>query len=328
MKSIAIIITAFAATAVSLPQLFADEVPPLPQNAFSIVVLPDTQAYVTEKSEPTFASEVSWILKNQAAQNIVFVSHVGDIINKYGADDEWTIARRQMLRLSDHVPFGISVGNHDMQSNGQSQKFQATFPASMFQQQPWYGGQLKNNSNSCQLFSAGGLDFVIVHLECNAPDDVLDWANEILTQHADRRAIITTHMYLGPRDRPVNSDDFYSAPKDRMRWHKTHGKRGNTPQQMWDKCFRQHSHLFLICCGDQSRTQAMYRSVQGDNGNTVHECLSDYRGGFFRIYRFVPGDDQIQVVTYSAQQKVLCSGTKIAPNADDHQFVLNYHVTK
>lgn len=328
MKHTACIITAFAAAALCLSPASAEDVPPAPDNSFSIVVLPDTQAYVTAQSEFYFDSEVSWILNNRESQKVVFVSHVGDIINRYKADAEWTIARRQMLRLSDHVPFGISVGNHDMQSDGRSEKFQTTFPASLFQQQPWYGGQIKNNANSFQLFSAGGMDFVFLHLECNAPDEVLEWASGVLTQHSDRRAIITTHMYLGPRDRPQKPEDYYDAPKGRMTWHKTHGTQGNTPQQMWEKCFRKHANLFLICCGDQSRTQAMHRSVQGDHGNTVHESLSDYRGGFFRIYRFLPGDHQIQVITYSAHQQQLCRGTKIVPDVDDHQFVLDYRMAE
>lgn len=48
--------------------------------------------------------------------------------------------------------------------------------------------------NSAQIFSAGGLDFIHLSLECNAPDDLLAWADQLLTQHAKRRAIVTTHM--------------------------------------------------------------------------------------------------------------------------------------
>lgn len=317
-------LTVSAATSAS----FADEPDPAPDGTFSFVILPDTQAYVTEDKAFYFESEVDWILQNQQRQRIVFVSHVGDIINKYGADSEWAIARRTMLRLSGKLPFGFSVGNHDMLSSGESRKFQETFPAALFENSPWYGGQIKNNANSFQLLSAGGMDFLILHLECNAPDEVLKWADSVLEQHADRRAMITTHMYLGPRDRPQKSQDYFDAPKGRMRWHKTHGKSGNTPQQMWDKCFSRHGNLFLICCGDQSRTQAMHRTVNGVHNNPVHECLSDYRGGYFRICRFDPQKNQISVMTYSAYQKKLCDGTSIVDDESQHQFVLKYDMTR
>lgn len=305
----------------------AEHISELPDGAFSMVVMPDTQAYVTEKSEFYFDAEISWILDQREQQNIVIVSHVGDIINRYETDSEWEIAGRQMKRLSGKIPFGISVGNHDMLSSGESLKFQKTFPASLFEQESWYGGQVKDNANSCQLLSAGGMQFVILHLECNAPDEVLEWASSVLDQHADRRAMITTHMYLGPQDRPQDSRDYFDAPKGRMQWHKRHGKQGNTPQQMWEKCFRRHRNLFLICCGDQSRTQAMHRTVEGDHGNPVHECLSDYRDGYLRIYRFRPADNQIQVMTYSPHLKQLCTGTKIVPDEKLHQFVLDYQMS-
>ena len=160
-----------------------------------------------------------------------------------------------------------------------------------------YGGTFKpatgrtavsgNNANSYQLFQAGGMYFVFLHLECNAPDDVLEWADGILKKHSHRRAIITTHMGLGPREKPKVARDYYDAPKGRMKWKKCHGNRGNTPQEMWDKCFRKHVNLFMICCGDQSRTQALHQSVRGDQGNIVHEVLSDYGTNGMRIMRSV-----------------------------------------
>ena len=54
-----------------------------------------------------------------------------------------------------------------------------------------------NNVNSAQLFSAGGMDFIHLNLECNAPDDVLAWADALLTRHSSHHALITTHMDLG-----------------------------------------------------------------------------------------------------------------------------------
>jgi hypothetical protein len=46
------------------------------------------------------------------------------------------------------------------------------------------------------------MNFLIFHLECNAADDVLAWADQVLQMHQKRRAIVTTHMGLGPRERP------------------------------------------------------------------------------------------------------------------------------
>ena len=313
---------------VMLSPAIADEPSPAPEGSFSFVVLPDTQAYCTQKTSFYFEAEINWILEHRHTQNIVFVSHVGDIVGDYESDAEWDVARRNILRLSGTLPFGLSVGNHDMLSSGESTKFQEAFPASLFKDRDWYGGQIRNNANSYQLISAVGRRFLILHLECNAPDDVLTWASDVLERHSDRLAMITTHMYLGPRDQPRKPRDYFDAPKGRMEWHKTHGESGNTPQQMWEKCFSRYRNVFLICCGDQSRTQAIHRTVKGRHGNPVHECLSDYRGGYLRIYRFEPSEQRIRVMTYSPYQQKLCDGTDIVPDVSRHQFTLGYGIRR
>jgi len=175
------------------------DIPAAPPGTFAIVVLPDSQDYLTGRNENRrlFHAEIQWIIDHRDAQRIVFVSHVGDVV-QHDAKMQWNVAAQEMGLLHGRVPYAISVGNHDMQCpSGDSSLFQATFPASKFADFPWYGGPFKNNANSYQLFSAEGCDFIILHLECNAPDPVLKWANKSLADHRDRRAIDPTHVYLG-----------------------------------------------------------------------------------------------------------------------------------
>jgi hypothetical protein len=322
----------------------ADEFPPAPKGTFSIAVIPDTQHYRGGKADensgktepvtnPVFASYAGWIADNLKQQRIAFVSHVGDIVD-INNREQWTVARQMMDKLHGRVPYGISVGNHDMVRSGDSSLFQEFFPASRYEKFDWYGGHFKsardnvavsgNNANSFQLFSAEGFDFVFLHLECNAPDDALAWADGILKTHSDRRAIVTTHMGLGPRGKPKEAQDYFDAPKGRMQWKKCHGDRGNTPQQMWDKCFRKHPSLFMICCGDQSRTQAMHQSSFVEHGNLIHEVLSDYGSNGLRVMRFVPQENRIEVRTWIPSKNEFTEATKVVPSRDEHQFNLHY----
>lgn len=282
---------------------------PAPEDCFTIIVIPDTQDYRGSgtKAEPNstdpvtnevFQTHVRWIVKNLRQQRIVFVSHVGDIVDRR-VPDQWGVARACMDRLHGLVPYGIAVGNHDMQASGDCSQFQQCFPASRFSGFAWYAGCHRgpderlfgNNANSCQLFSAGGMDFIFLHLACNAPDEVLNWANETLRTHAGRRALVTTHMGLGPLEKPRTLRDFADAPKGRMRWKKDYGGRGNTPQQMWDKCFAKHDNLFVIFCGDQSRSQAMRQVSLNEHGRPVRELLSfrQSRWNKLRQVSFKPG---------------------------------------
>ena len=316
-----------------------------PAGSFSVVVIPDTQKYLgrgtkeqpqdnAEVTNPVFAAHTRWIADNLDAQRIAFVSHVGDIVDK-NKHEQWQVARDCMDRLHGKVPYGLTVGNHDMTTGGDSSLFQQYFPAARFSEFDWYGGCYAgndehphvsgNNANSYSLFSAEGLDFVILHLECNAPDDVLAWADDVLRQHANRRAIVTTHMDLGPIERPTDSRGYFDDPKGRMRWTKIHGPRGNTAQQMWDKCFRKHANLMLIFSGDQSRTSAMHLESQGDHGQTVHALLSDYTSsGPLRIYRFFPERKEIDVITYDTTEGQLVDKTANVPAREQHQFTLRY----
>ncbi len=308
----------------------ADDQQPLdaaPSKSFSIVVLPDTQVYAARNPE-LFTKQIDWIIKNSRAQNIKFVSHVGDIVDDYESDDQWQVARRAMIKLHGRIPYGFSLGNHDMLSNGHAQNFIDQFPAELYADFRWYGGQFKNNANSYQLFSAGDLEMMVLHLECNAPDDVLEWANDVLTRNSKRRVVVTTHMYLGPRDRPKTARDYFDAPKGRMTWSKRHGKRGNSPQQMWEKCLSRHANIFLICCGDQSRTQSLHTIATGVHGNLVHECLSDYSGdGSLRLYRLLPAQNEIRVITYNVATRRLTTESKYAKDITAHQFSVSYRMT-
>lgn len=324
-----------------------DQLGAAPASSFSIVVIPDTQAYrgagtkSTPKSDAPVTNEIfeahtRWIAENLEKQNVVFVSHVGDIVD-INNHEEWKVARGCMDRLHGKVPYGISVGNHDMTTKGDSSLFQEYFPKSRFAGFDWYGGAFEgsptgprisgNNADSYQLFSAGGMNFIFLHLECNAPDDVLDWANKILEKHADRRAMITCHMGWGPLRKPTSNEEYITAEKGRMTWSKIHGERGNTPQQIWEKCYRKHKHLFAVFSGDQSRTQAIRAATPGEQGNVVHEIMQDYGSGWLRLVRFQPAENRVSVVTFDPRTEKLCTATKLVPDVKQHQFQIDYDMS-
>lgn len=319
-----------------------------PPGAFTIVVIPDSQGYRGTRTKatpestdpltnPVFANHIKWIRENVQGQNIVFVSHVGDIVD-IDNEEQWQLAKQNLDQFFGVVPFGLVVGNHDMKVSGDASLFQKCFPAERFQSYPWYGGsfepnapdqtQFGDNVNSYQLFSAGGMDFVFIHLECNAPDEVLAWAGQVLTRYRNRRALLSTHMDLGIRDKPTTPEGFISDPKGRMGWSKVHGPRGNTPLQMWDKLYSKHPNLGFVFSGDQSRATALRISQQADHGNVVHALLSDYMSaGPLRLYRFLPGQNKVQVITYDTTRRELVDRMIYVPARPAHQFFLDYDMT-
>lgn len=303
--------------------------PPAPPGTFTIVALPDTQKYMAAGPH-VFETMVRWVIAHRDDQRIVFVSHLGDVVLD-NTPEEWEMARRIMGQLTDVVPYGISVGNKDMDClAGDASRFSAAFPASSFTGRSWYGGQIGDNTDSFQLLEVGGRRFIILHLECNAPDRVLDWANQVLADHADRLAIVAAHMFLGPIDEPQTREESFSNRKGVMRWSKCHGPAGHSPQALWDKCFSRHANVLLILCGDQSHTQAMRLTLIGHHGNPVHVCLSDYGGapeGWLRLYRFEPAAGRIRVFSFGPVSGTLCPGTTLVPDAGQHQFTLPWSLS-
>ncbi|MDP3070002.1 MAG: metallophosphoesterase [Opitutaceae bacterium] len=151
-----------------------------PPGAFTIVVIPDTQGYRGARTKatpdstdpltnPVFANHIKWIRESVKDQNIVFVSHVGDIVD-IDNDEQFQLAQQNLDGLLGVVPFGLAVGNHDMKVSGDASLFQKYFPAERFKKHPWYGGSFEstkpgeelfgNDVNSYQRFSARGLNFL------------------------------------------------------------------------------------------------------------------------------------------------------------------------
>lgn len=264
---------------------------------FTIIMLPDTQIY--SKSHPAlFYAQTDWVKRARDQENIVFVTQVGDIINdRSKIMSQWTVASNAMARLDGVVPWGVAIGNHDYDSDQLKQGVATTwlsyFGPQRFKDCKWYGGASPNGLNSCQLFSGGGIDFVILHLEVEVPDPAIAWAQQILRQHPDRAAIVATHAYLKGRDGVGRN------PKHDMR------SGGNSGEAIWKKLIQANPQVFMVLCGHEGRTDEYYQVSTNRVGNRVVEILADYQkrpnggDGFLRLIRFLPASRQIQIRTYS-----------------------------
>jgi VCBS repeat-containing protein len=246
---------------------------------FTVIALPDTQHY-SESFPAVFTSQTQWIVDNTAARNIVFVTHEGDIVEHNSNTTEWQRANTSMSLLDGVVPYGMGPGNHDVPTT----LFNQYFPYTRYQGLPWYGGHYQNlNDNNYQLFSAGGMDFVIVHMIFCPPADAVAWADSVFKAYPDRIGIMTTHAYLGLG--AVRSVHVC----------------GST-QYLWDNLAVPNPNLQFMLSG---HVHGEARRTDVVAGRTVFQMLADYQDrasggeGWLRILRFVPADNTIYVQTYS-----------------------------
>ena len=255
------------------------------KETFSIIVLPDTQ-YYSEKYSWIFNNQTKWIIENKESMNIIFVTHLGDLVDHYERIDEWENANTSMSTLENIVPFGVLPGNHDgVDAGGDLTKYNSYFGFNRFINQSWYGGAYQNiNANSYQLFSAGEDNFLIFHIQFNPSDDILSWANEIIDQHPNRRVIVSTHDF-------VHGYYYYS------------NSRSEIGENMWEKLVKPHSdQIFLVLSGHYENE---VRITSLENGYFVHQLLSDYQdranggNGWLRIIEFSSLNSEIAIKTYS-----------------------------
>ncbi len=203
---------------------------------FTIIALPDTQFYVSGVNggnPELFNAQTDWIVANRDSLNIVFVTHLGDCVqNGDSLIGEWRVVEKAMSRLEDPatttlqdgIPYGVAPGNHDQSPEGSpdgtTTVYNWVFGEYRFKGREYYGGHFgQNNDNHYELFSAGTLDFIVIHLEYDmTPDvDVLAWADDLLQEHSDRRAILVTHYLIGdgyPAEFSPQGEAIYQALKE------------------------------------------------------------------------------------------------------------------
>ena len=272
--------------------------PPAKQEPFTVVMLPDTQNY-SEKNPEIFHDQTRWAAEHIAEENIVFVTHVGDIVQNFAErQEEWDVADAAMRRLDGLVPWGVAIGNHDYDRNPdnprQANKFVEVFGPQRFAGQSWFGGASENGLNTYQTFSGGGRELLILHLESDAPDDAIAWAEGVLRQHPDKPAIVTTHIYLDDRTN-ARTVKPYLLPED-----------GNSGEDIYQKLIRRNRQIFMVLCGHWATAGGeWFQASPQDGGGEVFEVLADYqtreRGGdgWLRIIRFEPAEGRIWFKTYS-----------------------------
>ena len=248
---------------------------------FTIIVLPDTQ-YYSESYPEVFDNQTQWIVNNIESLNIVFVTHLGDVVDNWDNIYQWENANRSMSTLDGYVPWGILAGNHDG-INSEQTNFEKYFGSNRFSNESWYGGAYHdNNKNNYQLFSAGGDDYLILHLQYDPSDDIMAWAGGIIDDYPNRRVIVSVHEYLG------------------WRWE---GLRSSIGERIWQKLVKPHAdQIFLVLCG---HVDVVDRRTELVDGHAVHELIFDYQeqskggNGWLKILECSPLQDKIFVKTYS-----------------------------
>ena len=268
-----------------LPTIEANFIGPKSNQKFTIIILPDTQ-YYSANHPWIFNNQTQWIIENKETMNIVFVTHLGDLVDHPDRIEEWDNANNSMSKLEDNLPFGVLPGNHDGAETGDDlTNYNKYFSFTRFHNESWYGGAYQNiNTNNYQLFSMGGDEYLIFHLQFNPSDNVLFWASNVINQYPTRKVIVSTHDF-------VHGYTYFS------------NSRSPIGERIWEKLVKPHAdQIFLVLSGHYENEVRITDNV---DGFFVHQLLSDYQdrpnggNGWLRIIEFSPSIDEISIKTYS-----------------------------
>ncbi|MFI8528018.1 hypothetical protein ACIGB8_26405 [Promicromonospora sukumoe] len=308
---------------------------------FSMVHYTDTQ-YLTEGAvEQETAEEravwaqgyngvMDWIVDNADERKIAYVAHTGDItetnIRAYPPEledqviGEFEFASQAQARIdAAGIPNGVVAGNHDNQSGTDPTLYDQYFGPDRYEdlEQGWddasYGGTMTpgSNENHYDLFSAGGLDFVVVGLSYGVTRDEAEWAASIFERYSHRNGILLTHDYLEPSSSPDGRGANFG---------------GSDGPLLYNLLVKDNPNVFMVLAGHRHGVGTNVRPpVVGDVGGGVVELLADYQfytvsagqlglaeiGGydpadqlqfgasFFRMLQFDVDRGEVSIDTYS-----------------------------
>jgi hypothetical protein len=284
-----------------------DPPPLLPREAgsWTLALLPDSQMY-SESHPGIFEAQTRWIVREREARDIVYVLHAGDIVNQ-DRTDQWRAARRAMRVLEGEVPYAIVPGNHDYPGHrilARRTRMSKYFPVERAEAAPGFGGVFEEGrlENSYHLFSAGGRGWIVLALEVYPRDEVVAWAGALLERHAERSAILLTHIYLGQDDRRIDRRGRFAPPL-----HPDHPfpEGVNDGEDLWRKLVAPHANVVFVFCGHVTGAGTGRLTSLGEHGQPVHQVLANYQmrpsggEGYLRLLEFLPDGETVHMRTYS-----------------------------
>jgi hypothetical protein len=275
-----------AATAEAAPAAVSGWRPDTDSRRFTLAVMPDTQYLFDGPSIDKAPVEASlrYLLEHGKDENIVFLSHLGDLTQNGAAAEFAAIGDAFELLDRRGVGYSVLAGNHDVKSSTTDQRgatpYLDVFGPGRFKGRRTFGGASPDGYNTYHLFRAAGREWMVLALDWRLSDQGYAWAKSVLAAHPRTPVVLTTHEL-------VVEDDTLS----------------DYGQQLWDRLVKDHDQIFLTLNGHYWPAGRATRTNTA--GNDVHLHLTNYQNRYFggaamiRLYRFDLDRGVIDVETVS-----------------------------
>ncbi|MFC5402849.1 S-layer homology domain-containing protein [Cohnella soli] len=254
---------------------------------FSFIWMSDTQYYAA--SYPwIYEGNTKWIADHKQDMNIKYVIHTGDIVDNAEQEYQWINADKAMKTLEDaEIPYGVLAGNHDVShQNGDYTNYYKHYGEDRVKGQPTFGESYKNNRGHYDLVSAGGVDFIVVYMGWGVTSEDIDWVNQVVSEHPDRKAILCFHEYM-----------------------LVSNNRAPIAEKIFERVVKPNKNVIMALSGHYHDSQTLIDKIDDDGDGTpdreVYQMLADYQGapegglGYIRLMQFDIKNNQVHMKSYS-----------------------------
>ena len=299
---------------------------------FTIAVIGDQQVPVHKtKFYGSFTAQTEWLAAHARAENIRFVTQVGDIIEHGDNTDQWDRAEAamKMLDKAPHpdggtgIPWNVAYGNHEVDktqpgkdpAGARADRYRKYFGGKTakthrYAQQKSFGGVSPNGLNTYHIIrasrAADARRYLMLNLEYDVPGhapgtkpkeedvpafDAIAWAQQVLDAHRGMPTVVTTHVFEGTKHGP---------PKRPY----TGGPGRNSQIQIFEKLIRVNPQIFMVLSGHTS--QDTHQVKKNAAGLSVLQMVTDFNkilpnggDGFMRLIELDEEAGEIRVRTFS-----------------------------
>lgn len=278
--------------------------PPTLENkdAWTLVLLPDTQTYVKfKRNQPILDLMVNWIEEHISTLNIKLVLHVGDLVeqnalvnpdgivaNQTGTQ-QWEAVSRSLTTLDRMVPVIATTGNHDFgiaNIENRLTSYNKYFPieknphnTEMIREVALGEDGMPNLTNALYEFSAPDERKFLILVLVFAPREAnLQWAIQTVNQekYLDHTVILLVHSYLDRNSDHVGTENYPITD-------------GNYGKAIWEKLVKPSKNIQMVFSGhigaaDQKSGHVGFRTDTNAGGKKVHQMTFNAQamgGGWF-----------------------------------------------
>lgn len=288
-----------------------DGLPEQTTDAFTIAFMSDTHNN-NATHDAIFRSQIDYLVANPPT----ILLHSGDLQNTGSADDHWDEIDATIGVLDTaEIPYLLTVGNHDYDAgdadNRNVTKWNAIFPQARYTGRSWWSGgfaEAGHSENAYCILNIGGTDWLFMVMEFGPRQDIIDWANTILTANSTKPTVIATHLYLAQNGDQYAVGNSYDVSEYGIAADAHNGG------AIWTELITLHDNIRLVLCGHDI---TQYNGMSGDYGCLarrvdktagdvrVNQMLANYQlltnagNGYMRFLSIDPTTQTIRVTTRS-----------------------------